>query len=134
MSASKKKPSASAKLSTIQPSGKRDDNFFAQVYDVVRQIPKGRVTSYGAIAASLGAKTSSRLVGYAMNGAGIIKPKVPAHRVVNRNGDLTGMHHFSPQERMQQLLEKEGVKVENNRVVDFKKKFWDPREHADDAD
>lgn len=121
-----KKPLPLTKLSAVQPSGKRDDNFFQQVFDVVRQIPKGRVTSYGAIAASLGAKTSSRLVGYAMNGAGSIKPKVPAHRVVNRNGDLTGMHHFSPPERMQQLLEKEGVKVENNRVVDFKKKFWDP--------
>ncbi|MBV4357798.1 MGMT family protein [Pinibacter aurantiacus] len=128
MSASNKKPSPLTKLSTVQPSGKRDDNFFQQVFDVVRQIPKGRVTSYGAIAASLGAKSSSRLVGYAMNGAGSIKPKVPAHRVVNRNGDLTGMHHFSPPERMQQLLEKEGVKVENNRVVDFKKKFWDPSE------
>jgi methylated-DNA-protein-cysteine methyltransferase-like protein len=134
MSASNKKPSPLTKLSTVQPSGKKDDNFFQQVFDVVRQIPRGRVTSYGAIAASLGAKTSSRLVGYAMNGAGSIRPKVPAHRVVNRNGDLTGMHHFSPPERMQQLLEKEGVKVENNRVVDFKKKFWDPSEHADDAD
>jgi len=126
MSASNKKPSPLTKLSTVQPSGRKGDNFFQQVFDVVRQIPKGRVTSYGAIAASLGAKSSSRLVGYAMNGAGSIKPKVPAHRVVNRNGDLTGMHHFSPPERMQQLLEKEGVKVENNRVVDFKKKFWDP--------
>lgn len=96
------------------------------VYQVVRLIPRGRVTSYGAIAAYLGAKTSSRLVGYAMNGAHGVKPKVPAHRVVNRNGLLTGKHHFETPYQMQELLEKEKIKVENDTVVDFKKLYWDP--------
>lgn len=98
-------------------------NFFNDVYEVARLIPKGRVTSYGAIANYLGAKMSSRMVGWAMNGC----PKdVPAHRVVNRNGLLTGKHHFSPPSRMQQLLEKEKVKVRKDQVVDFKEKYWDP--------
>src|SRR4051812_43433946 len=98
------------------------------VYQVVRLIPKGRVTSYGAIAAYLGAKTSSRLVGYAMNGAHRVKPKIPAHRVVNRNGLLSGKHHFETPFKMQELLEKEKVKVKDDKVVDFKKLFWDPME------
>ncbi len=98
------------------------------VYQVVRLIPKGRVTSYGAIAAYLGAKTSSRLVGYAMNGAHRVKPKVPAHRVVNRNGLLSGKHHFETPFKMQELLEKEKMKVKNNKIVDFKKVYWDPSE------
>src|SRR5271154_3776879 len=114
------------KPKTLRPSGKREETFFELVYDVARQIPKGRVTSYGAIAACLGTKLSARMVGWAMNGAGSAKPKVPAHRVVNRNGMLTGRHHFSPPELMQQLLEKEGVKIKNDTVVDFKKRFWDP--------
>lgn len=96
------------------------------VYQVVRLIPKGRVTSYGAIAAYLGAKNSSRVVGYAMHGAGRVKPKVPAHRVVNSSGLLTGKHHFDTPFLMQELLEKEKVKVVNDKVVDFKRKFWDP--------
>lgn len=96
------------------------------VYQVVRLIPKGRVTSYGAIAAYLGAKGSSRLVGYAMNGAHRIKPKVPAHRVVNRNGLLTGKHHFETPFRMQELLEKEKIKVKDDKVLDFKTLYWDP--------
>lgn len=96
------------------------------VYQVVRLIPKGRVTSYGAIATYLGAKGSSRLVGYAMHGAGTVKPKVPAHRVVNRNGLLSGKHHFETPFKMQELLEKEKVKVKEDKVVDFKKLFWDP--------
>lgn len=96
------------------------------VYQVVRLIPKGRVTSYGAIAAYLGAKTSSRLVGYAMNGAHQVKPKVPAHRVVNRNGLLTGKHHFETPFQMQELLEKEKIKIEHDTVADFKKLYWDP--------
>lgn len=104
-----------------------DKDFFEMVFQVVRLIPKGRVTSYGAIAAYLGAKTSSRIVGYAMNGAGRIKPKVPAHRVVNRNGLLTGKHHFDTPFQMQELLEKEKIKVKNDQVVDFKKLFWDPQ-------
>ena len=103
-----------------------EKDFFDMVYQVVRLIPKGRVTSYGAIAAYLGAKTSSRLVGYAMNGAHQIKQKVPAHRVVNRNGLLTGKHHFETPFQMQELLEKEKIKVKNDQVQDFKKVYWDP--------
>ncbi len=101
-------------------------NFFDDVWDVARQIPKGRVTSYGAIANYVGTKLSARMVGWAMNGAGSVKPKVPAHRVVNRNGMLTGKHHFNPPELMQQLLEKEKIKVVNDTIVDFDKLFWDP--------
>lgn len=104
----------------------KHQDFFDQVYQVVRLIPKGRVTSYGAIAAYLGAKGSSRMVGYAMNAAHSQSPKVPAHRVVNRNGVLTGKHHFSSPYEMQELLEKEKVKVENDQVINFKNIFWDP--------
>jgi methylated-DNA-protein-cysteine methyltransferase related protein len=103
-----------------------EKDFFQMVYQVVRLIPKGRVTSYGAIAAYLGAKGSSRLVGYAMNGAGKIKPPVPAHRVVNRNGLLTGKHHFGNPFKMQELLEKENITIKNDKVVRFKDLFWDP--------
>ena len=117
-------------LKTIKPSGKKEESFFELVYEVARQIPKGRVTSYGAIAACLGTKLSARMVGWAMNGAGSAKPKVPAHRVVNRNGLLSGRHHFSPPELMQQLLEKEGVKIKNDTVADFKKRFWNPAEEG----
>jgi methylated-DNA-protein-cysteine methyltransferase related protein len=113
-------------LRRVKPSGKRDENFFELVYEVARQIPRGRVTSYGAIAAVLGAKSSARMVGWAMNGAGRIKPKVPAHRVVNRNGMLSGKHHFETPTRMEELLKKEGIKVKNDAIVDFEKKFWDP--------
>ncbi len=105
---------------------KTSSDFFEQVYQVVRLIPKGRVTSYGAIANYLGAKSSSRVVGYAMNAAHSQKEYVPAHRVLNRNGQLTGKHHFSTPYLMQELLEKEKVKVENDTVVNFKKHFWDP--------
>src|SRR6187549_831146 len=97
------------------------ESFFEQVYAVARLVPKGRVTSYGAIAKYLGTAKSSRMVGWAMNGAGSVKPKVPAHRVVNRIGLLTGKHHFGSPTRMQELLEKEGVKVKNDQVKDFKK-------------
>ena len=103
-----------------------EKDFFTQVYQVVRLIPKGRVTSYGAIAAYLGAKSSSRVVGYAMNAAHNIKPKVPAHRVVNRNGLLTGKHHFETPHKMQELLEKEKIKVENDKILNFKAVFWNP--------
>ena len=116
------------KPKTVNPSGKREETFFELVYDVARQIPRGRVTSYGAIAACLGTKLSARMVGWAMNGAGKIKPKVPAHRVVNRNGMLTGKHHFGEPDLMQKLLEKEGIKIEDDTVVDFKKIFWNPAE------
>jgi len=113
-------------LRTVNPSGKKDDNFFQLVYEIVRQIPKGRVTSYGAIAAALGAKSSARMVGWAMNGSHRMKPKVPAQRVVNRQGLLSGRIHFDYPEQMQELLEKEGIKIKDNQVVDFQKKFWDP--------
>lgn len=115
-----------APLKKIKPSGKKDDSFFEQVFDVARQIPKGRVTSYGAIANCLGTKLSARMVGWAMNGAGRVKPKVPAHRVVNRLGMLSGKHHFKPPSQMANLLKKEGIKVKNDKVVDFEKHFWDP--------
>lgn len=101
-------------------------NIYEAIYDVVRCIPKGRVTSYGAVAAAVGARSGARLVGYAMNLSMNVKPKVPAHRVVNRNGMLSGKHHFSPPEKMQQLLEKEGIKVVDDTVVDFDRLFWDP--------
>ncbi|MGH2646534.1 MAG: MGMT family protein [Ginsengibacter sp.] len=101
-------------------------SFFEDVYAVVRQIPKGRVTSYGAIANYLGTKLSARMVGWAMNGAGGVSPRVPAHRVVNRNGMLSGKVHFSTSTLMEELLLKEKIKVENDSVVDFEKLFWDP--------
>ena len=101
-------------------------SFYDQVYQVVRLIPKGRVTSYGAIAAYLGTKGSSRMVGYAMNGASKVDPEVPAQRVVNRNGLLTGKFHFHPPEMMQQLLEDEGIEVSDDKIVNFRKLFWDP--------
>lgn len=101
-------------------------NFYEQVFEIARLVPKGRVTSYGAIAKALGAQGSARLVGYAMSNSHEVYPKVPAHRVVNSSGLLTGKFHFSPPERMQQLLEKEGITVENDKVKDFKKIFWNP--------
>lgn len=98
-------------------------NFFEDVYEVVKLIPKGRVTSYGAIANYLGTKSSARMVGWAMHGA----PKgVPAHRVLNRNGLLTGKHHFKTPYMMQQLLEKEGHSVVKDKLKAFQDKFWDP--------
>jgi len=107
------------------------DSFFEQVYAVVRLIPSGRVTSYGAIAKYLGTARSSRMVGWAMNGAHAVKPAVPAHRVVNRNGLLTGKHHFGTPSRMQELLEREGIRVRDDQILDFKKLFWDPALHLD---
>jgi methylated-DNA-protein-cysteine methyltransferase-like protein len=104
----------------------KEYSFFADVYDVVRQIPKGKVTSYGAIATYLGTKLSARMVGWAMNTAHTAKPKVPAQRVVNRNGMLTGKHHFGTPTAMEELLKKDGVSVKNDTVVDFKERFWDP--------
>lgn len=105
---------------------KTSDNIYDAIYDLVRLIPKGRVSTYGAIAQAIGVKSGARMVGYAMNTSTHIKPSVPAHRVVNRNGMLTGKHHFDPPEKMQQLLEKEGVKVKQDTVQDFDKLFWDP--------
>jgi methylated-DNA-protein-cysteine methyltransferase-like protein len=103
-----------------------EQSFYEQVYEVVRLIPKGRVTSYGAIAKALGSGKSSRMVGYAMNNAHGLHPPVPAHRVVNRNGLLTGRFHFSPPELMQKLLENEGLTIESDKIKDFKIHFWDP--------
>lgn len=121
-----KTPSKAASLKPVNPSGKKDENFFELVYQVVRQIPKGRVTSYGAIAAALGARSSARMVGWALNGCSHIKPKVPAQRVVNRLGLLSGKVHFDYPGQMQELLEKEGIKIKDDKVVAFEKKFWDP--------
>ncbi|MBT8186836.1 MAG: MGMT family protein [Croceitalea sp.] len=101
-----------------------EPNFFDKVYQVAKQIPFGRVTSYGAIAKYLGAVRSARMVGWAMNNSHT--KDVPAHRVVNRNGVLTGKHHFDGTNLMQQLLENEGVKVVDNQIINFKDHFWDP--------
>ncbi|MCI0750870.1 MAG: MGMT family protein [Flammeovirgaceae bacterium] len=102
---------------------KKEHHFFLDVYEVVKLIPKGRVTSYGAIANYLGTKMSSRMVGWAMHGC----PKgVPAHRVVNRMGMLTGKHHFATPYTMQKRLEKEGIKVVKDRIQQFKEVYWDP--------
>ena len=101
-------------------------SFYDQVYQVVRLIPTGRVTSYGAIASYLGTRGSARMVGYAMNAAHTAYPPVPAQRVVNRNGLLTGKFHFGTENLMQQLLENEGINVENDKIKDFKQLFWDP--------
>jgi len=103
----------------------QQSDFFKDVYDVVRLIPEGRVTSYGAIAKYLGSARSSRMVGWAMNAAHSI-PDVPAHRVVNRKGLLTGKMHFGEPDRMENLLKAEGVLVKNDKIIDFEKHFWDP--------
>ena len=104
----------------------KNKNFFDSVYQVVKLIPEGRVTSYGAIARYLGAARSSRMVGWAMNASFSHTESVPAHRVVNRIGLLSGRHHFATPHRMQELLEAEGIQVENDQVKDFKKLNWDP--------
>lgn len=100
-------------------------DFFDDVYAVVKLIPRGRVTSYGAIACYLGSKQSSRMVGWAMNASHKLNG-VPAHRVVNRKGILTGKHHFETSNRMQELLEKEGVNIKEDQIVNFNELFWDP--------
>ena len=109
-------------------STQKEYSFFADVFEVVRQIPKGKVTSYGAVAAYLGTRLSARMVGWAMNAAHTAKPKIPAQRVVNRNGMLTGKHHFATPTTMEELLKKDGVEVKNDTVIDFKKRFWNPSE------
>lgn len=106
-------------------SKSNNENFFERVYEIVRQIPEGKVTSYGAIAKALGATRSARMVGWAMNASHNLSD-VPAHRVVNRNGMLTGKHHFQGTNLMQQLLENEGIKVIENQIIDFEKHFWEP--------
>jgi methylated-DNA-protein-cysteine methyltransferase-like protein len=104
---------------------KENKSFFEDVFEVVKLIPKGRVTSYGTIAKYLGTKMSARMVGWAMNAAHADK-KIPAHRVVNRNGLLTGKLHFETPTAMQERLEKDGIKVINDQVKDFEKLIWDP--------
>lgn len=106
-------------------SNPKTDSFFQRVYEVARLVPYGRVTSYGAIAKYLGSGGSARMVGWAMNASHL--QNVPAHRVVNRIGLLTGKYHFEGSQLMQQLLESEGVKVKDDKVVNFKKLFWDPQ-------
>ncbi len=103
----------------------RDDGFFFRVYEAVKQIPPGRVSTYGAVAAAIGSPGASRMVGWAMNKAFSYPGFVPAHRVVNRNGQLTGKHAFPNADTMQELLESEGVQVSNDQVVDFHEFFWD---------
>jgi len=102
------------------------NDFFSQVYQLVRKIPPGRVTSYGAIAAYLGSPGAARMVGWALNASGSQNEFVPAHRVVNRSGLLTGKFHFDTPRTMQELLENEGLKIVNGQILNFEKKFWDP--------
>lgn len=109
----------------MKKTPKAEESIFKDIYEVVRLIPKGRVSTYGAIAAYLGMKSGARLVGWAMNAAHSVKG-VPAQRVVNRVGMLTGKHHFGTPKRMQELLEKEGIKIVKDKVQDFEKHFWDP--------
>lgn len=103
-----------------------EKDFFEKVYEVVRQIPEGKVTSYGAIAEYLGLKKSARMVGWALNKS--FKKSIPAHRVVNRKGILTGKNHFQTPFMMQELLEKEGITVINDKIINFEKHFWHPFE------
>lgn len=109
-----------------------DKNFFDKVYEVAKLIPYGKVTSYGAIAKYLGAARSARMVGWAMNNS--LAKDVPAHRVVNRVGVLTGKHHFDGTNLMQQLLENEGIVVKDNQIVDFQKHFWNPTTELNEED
>ena len=126
MPVKKKKPVKKEKLNTVHPSGKKESSFFELVYEVARQIPKGRVTSYGAIANYLGTKLSARMVGWAMKAAHDLHPPVPAQRVVNRLGMLSGKAHFNPPSSMQEALEKEGLIIKDDVIQNFEKHFWDP--------
>ncbi|MBW7846893.1 MAG: MGMT family protein [Bacteroidales bacterium] len=109
----------------------KSEGFFELVYQTVRQIPFGRVTSYGAIAEYLGTKGSARMVGWAMNASHLQPDNIPAHRVVNRNGLLTGKAHFGSPDLMQKLLENEGFVIENDKIKNFKERFWDPSKELD---
>ena len=113
-------------MSKYQTFRMSEKNFFDKVYEVVRQIPPGKVTTYGAIARFVGSAGSSRMVGWALNSSKNIPDYIPAHRVVNRNGLLTGKRHFGTPGLMQQLLENEGVKIKNEQIVEMEKHFWDP--------
>jgi methylated-DNA-protein-cysteine methyltransferase-like protein len=114
-------------MKNVKDSSSND--FFERVYEVVRQIPKGRVTSYGHIAKYVGSPQSARMVGWAMNNSHDVSPPVPAHRVVNRNGMLTGKHHFSGEHVMEDLLKSEGIDVQDDQVKDFKQALWEPAKH-----
>ncbi len=120
----------SSQVDSISPLLRRGlgvaSSFYEKVYEVTRLIPAGKVTSYGAIAAFLGTAQSSRMVGWAMNNAHVQDTYVPAHRVVNRNGLLTGKHHFGSPAIMQELLEAEGIQVTDDQIIDFEKHFWNP--------
>ena len=122
----KKQSNITGKEKLPQLSPLKGEGIYEAIYDVVRSVPRGRVTSYGAVAAAIGAASGARLVGYAMNLCHNVTPAVPAHRVVNRIGLLTGKHHFSPPEKMQHLLEMEGITVADDKVVHFESLFWDP--------
>lgn len=124
----RKKNSAKNAIAKLPIAKGTEYSFFQDVFEVVRQVPKGRVTTYGAIAAYLGTKLSARMVGWAMNAAHNVKPKVPAQRVVNRNGMLTGKFHFDTPTLMEELLKKDGVTVKDEKIVDFSSRFWDPSE------
>ena len=115
---------------TLKLSEKNKD-FFEMVYQLVRLIPEGRVTSYGAIANYLGRKGGARMVGWAMNASHTQPDYVPAHRVVNRNGVLSGKHHFPAETPMQKSLEQEGISIENDQLVEFEEHFWDPQKELD---
>ncbi len=104
----------------------KDTSFFTRVFEVVKHIPHGRVTSYGSIANYIGSRGSARMVGWAMNASHSAAEAIPAHRVVNRNGMLTGKHHFGNPDIMQQLLENEGAVIEDDKIKNFKEMFWDP--------
>ena len=121
----------STRLRSVLPSGNREQDFFQQVWELVRLIPRGRVTTYGAIAACLGARSGARMVGWAMNSSHGAHPKVPAHRVVNRLGLLSGKNHFPSPTAMQEALEKEGVTIQDDQVMDFEKLFWDLSKELD---
>jgi methylated-DNA-protein-cysteine methyltransferase-like protein len=116
----------SRKKTINQSSTQKEYSFFQDVFDVVLQIPKGRATSYGAIAKYLGTKMSARMVGWAMNASHTSSLKIPAQRVVNRNGMLTGKFHFATPTLMEELLVKDGLTIKNDTIVDFKNVFWDP--------
>ena len=112
--------------SKLKNHQKKDKTFFEKVYDITCQIPEGRVCSYGVIARYIGSPGASRMVGWALTHCHTSSKIVPAHRVVNRNGILSGKHHFRHENLMEELLESEGVQVENDKIKDFKKLFWDP--------
>jgi methylated-DNA-protein-cysteine methyltransferase related protein len=116
----------------MTPKKFEKDSFFHKVFHVVRQVPKGRVTTYGAVAKYLGTGLSSRMVGWALNACHGVHPPVPAQRVVNRNGLLTGRHHFPTPTLMEELLAAEGIEIKESQIIHFEKHFWDPASELDE--